>query len=218
MITKLVRNTTAPKYHTAENQKLTVRTTIIESLIVSPGGHSILAQLAEAGAFQLAEAGAFNLQKQGRSTCRSRGVQLAEAGAFNLQKQGRFRMHNCEKVEANHQPGSVHSSCSWQHEIIKVLHYGIKQSRRAIRGGIWAFPPKNFKTLHSNFDICRNFKENRLNFWCSNHLEKAYLKFSLSDWLIISLQNLSWVKPSDRNFIHYCYLTTSTLELSKLPR
>jgi len=82
MITKLVRNTTEPKYHTAENQKLTVRTTIIESLIVSPGGHSILAQLAEAGAFQLAEAGAFNLQKQGRSTCRSRGVQLAEAGAF----------------------------------------------------------------------------------------------------------------------------------------
>ena len=45
--TKLVRNTTEPKYHTAENPKLTVHTTTIESLIVSPGEHSILAQLAE---------------------------------------------------------------------------------------------------------------------------------------------------------------------------
>ena len=36
------RNTTLPK-----NPKLTVHTTIIESLIVSPGEHSTLAQLAE---------------------------------------------------------------------------------------------------------------------------------------------------------------------------
>ena len=53
--TKLVRNTTEPKYHTADNPKLTVHTTIIESFIISPGEHSILSQLAEAGAFQDAQ-------------------------------------------------------------------------------------------------------------------------------------------------------------------
>ena len=52
-VNKLVRSTTKPKRHTAKNRKLIVHTiiesliTIIESLIVSPGEHSILAQLAE---------------------------------------------------------------------------------------------------------------------------------------------------------------------------
>jgi len=45
-VKKLVRSTTKPKCHTAKNPKLIVHT-IIESLIVSPGEHSILAQLAE---------------------------------------------------------------------------------------------------------------------------------------------------------------------------
>jgi len=35
---------------------------------------------------------------------------------------------------------------------------------------------------------------------CSNHLEKYYLNFSLSYWLIITLQDLFWVRPSDRKF------------------
>jgi len=30
--------------------------------------------------------------------------------------------------------------------------------------------------------------------------EKSYWNFSLYDWLIISLQNLSWDSPSDRKF------------------
>ena len=47
MIKKRIRNITKPKYHTAKNPKLTVHTTITESLIVSPGEHSILAKLAE---------------------------------------------------------------------------------------------------------------------------------------------------------------------------
>ena len=47
MIKKRIRNITKPKYHTAKNPKLTFHTTIIKSLIVSPGEHSILAQLAE---------------------------------------------------------------------------------------------------------------------------------------------------------------------------
>ena len=45
---KLVRNTTKPKYHTVKNPKLTnCFTKRIESLIVSPGEHYILAQHGE---------------------------------------------------------------------------------------------------------------------------------------------------------------------------
>ena len=38
--------------------------------------------------------------------------------------------------------------------------YDINTSRRATRVGIWGIcrPPEIFKTLYSNFDICRNFQ------------------------------------------------------------
>jgi len=111
----LSENTTKPKNHSVKNPKRTVHTKIVESLIISPGEHSTLAQLSE-------EAMLFQ------------DVQLRE---------GRGPIIN--QVQFNR-------AVSWQHQTITALHYGIKQSRRAIRGGIWSFdPPQNFKTLHRQF-------------------------------------------------------------------
>jgi len=50
-----------------------------------------------------------------------------------------------------------------------VLHiFGVTRmgpSPGAQPGGIWGiFPPKNFKTLHNNFDICRNFQRIKMKY------------------------------------------------------
>jgi len=54
--------------------------------------------------------------------------------------------------------------------------------RRATRGrGIWP-PPEILKTLHSNFDICRNFQRIKMNFYIPIILKKSSWTFSLSYW------------------------------------
>jgi len=65
---------------------------------------------------------------------------------------------------------------------------------RAQPGG-WAFGAfallENFKTLHGNFDICRNFQRIKMKFYILTIFKKSYLNFSFSCSLIISLQDLS---------------------------
>jgi len=60
-------------------------------------------------------------------------------------------------------------------------------------GAFGAFaPPEIFKTLHSNFDICRNFQIIKLKYSILIiFMKKTYKNFSLSYWLIISLQDIS---------------------------
>jgi len=55
--------------------------------------------------------------------------------------------------------------------------------RRAIKGG-GISPPEIFKTLHSNFDICRNFQIIKLKYCILIIFKKSYSNFSLSYWLI----------------------------------
>jgi len=53
-------------------------------------------------------------------------------------------------------------------------------------------PPEIFKTLHSNFDICRNFQRMKMKFYILIIFKKSYCNFSLScSLIIISLQDLS---------------------------
>jgi len=69
-------------------------------------------------------------------------------------------------------------------------------NRRTTRGGggIWGIcaPPEIFKTLHSNFDICKNFQKIKMKFDILIIFKKFYWNFSLScSLIIISLQDLS---------------------------
>jgi len=61
-------------------------------------------------------------------------------------------------------------------------------------------PPEIFKTLHNNFDICRNFQRIKMKFYILIIFKKSYWNYSLSCSLIISLQDLSWDRISDRKF------------------
>jgi len=71
----------------------------------------------------------------------------------------------------------------------------------ARRGGIWGiYPSEIFKTLHSNFDNCGNFQRIKMKFYILIIFKKSHLNFSLSCSLIISLQDLSWDRLSDRKF------------------
>jgi len=64
--------------------------------------------------------------------------------------------------------------------------------RRANRGvHLVLFPPENLYILHGNFNICRNFQRIKMKFYILIIFKKSYLNFSLSYWLIISIQDLS---------------------------
>jgi len=55
--------------------------------------------------------------------------------------------------------------------------------RHATRGEIWGIgPPEIFKTLHSNFDICRNFQRIKMKFYIIIMFKKSYWNFSSSYW------------------------------------
>jgi len=49
------------------------------------------------------------------------------------------------------------------------------------QGGAFA-PTEIFKTLHSNFDICRNFQRIKMKSYILIIFKKFYRKFSLSYW------------------------------------
>jgi len=53
----------------------------------------------------------------------------------------------------------------------------IDQGRRATRGGI--FRPEIFKTLHSNFDICRNFQIIKLKYCILIIFKKSLIRIFL---------------------------------------
>ena len=60
--------------------------------------------------------------------------------------------------------------------------------------------PEIFKTLHSNFDICRNILRIKMKFYILMIFKKSCWNFSLSCSLIIFLQDLSCDRLSDRKF------------------
>jgi len=77
-------------------------------------------------------------------------------------------------------------------------------ARRATRGGALGHLPLHeiFKTLHSNFDICRNFQRTKMNFYILIIFKKSYWNFCLScSLIIISLQDLSRNRLSYQNFL-----------------
>jgi len=74
--------------------------------------------------------------------------------------------------------------------------------RRATMGAFGAFSsPEIFKTLHSNFYICRNVPRIKMKFHILIIFNKSYWNYSLScSLIIISLQDLSWDRLTDRKF------------------
>jgi len=70
-----------------------------------------------------------------------------------------------------------------------LLKMHATQARNQGRGHLP--PPEIFKTLHSNFDICRNFQRIKMKFYILIIFMKSYWSFSLACSLIISLPNLS---------------------------
>jgi len=94
-----------------------------------------------------------------------------------------------------------------KHKVSKLLKdmdspTNSKSGAQPGEGGIWGIcPPGIFKTLHSDFDICRNFQRLKMKFCILTILKKPYCNFSLScSLIIISLQDLSWDRLSDRKF------------------
>jgi len=74
--------------------------------------------------------------------------------------------------------------------------------------------PENFKTLHSNFDICRNFQTIKMKF---------YILIILRNLIWIFLCLACWLAPSKiyleacyliENFVNDWYSTTNMLEVS----
>ena len=86
-----------------------------------------------------------------------------------------------------------------QNLMLKCLHcfplpdYYLISECRHMRNKEGTFAaPEIFKTLHSNFDICRNFQRIKMKFYILIIFKKSYGNFSLSCSLnIISLQDLS---------------------------
>jgi len=57
----------------------------------------------------------------------------------------------------------------------------LPQNRRAIRGACGAFaPPEIFKSLHSTFDICKNFQKIKMKFHILIIFKKSYWNFCVS--------------------------------------
>ena len=57
-----------------------------------------------------------------------------------------------------------------------------------------------FKTLLSNFEICRNVQRIKMKVYSLIIFKKSYWNFSLSCSLIISLHDLSWDRLFDQKF------------------
>ena len=80
----------------------------------------------------------------------------------------------------------------------------LMEARRATRGGaLGAFAhPWNFQNIASQFWHLQKLSNNTVEIFYSNHFFKKSLIiiFLWSYWLIISLQDISWNRPSDRKF------------------
>ena len=75
--------------------------------------------------------------------------------------------------------------CSRDMRILLLGYSRDMHIRRATKGGgaFRAFaPPEILKTLHSNFNICRNFQITKMQFYILIIFEKSYWNFSLSYW------------------------------------
>jgi len=61
-------------------------------------------------------------------------------------------------------------------------------------------PPEIFKTMHSNFDFCSNFQRVKMKFYILIIFKIPFSNISLSSWLRLSFQDLSWDRLSDQKF------------------
>ena len=63
-----------------------------------------------------------------------------------------------------------------QHQMTVLSRFGVHICRRATWGGTFGTfaTPEIFKTLHSNFDICRNFQRIKMKFYILIILKKSY--------------------------------------------
>jgi len=61
---------------------------------------------------------------------------------------------------------------TFYHNFVLIQTHGLRPGPGAQPGGAFA-PPEDFKTLHSNFDKCRNFRKTKIKFSYSNHLRKV---------------------------------------------
>ena len=93
--------------------------------------------------------------------------------------------------------------------------FGFEQLRPGAQPGGAFSSPVIFKTLHSNFDICRNTQIIKLKYCILINVKKVlfYFFFVLLVSCSISLQGISWDRRSDRKFRKWWYLTTNMLEL-----
>ena len=93
----------------------------------------------------------------------------------------------------------------------------IRCATRGVEFGAFV-PPKIFKTLHSNFDICRNFQR-KMKFYILIIFKKSYLIFSLSCSLISLQESGNLIENHEsgnliENFVNDRYSTTNMLEVS----
>jgi len=61
-------------------------------------------------------------------------------------------------------------------------HSNVVKQARNKGGHLGHLPPEIFKTLHSNFDIYRNFHKIKMKFYIPNFFKKSSWNFSLSYW------------------------------------
>jgi len=73
------------------------------------------------------------------------------------------------------------SKIFWNRWSIKQYAITVRQARNQ-GGNLGIGPPEIFKTLHSNFDICRNFQRIKMKFYIIIMFKKSYWNFSSSYW------------------------------------
>jgi len=94
------------------------------------------------------------------------------------------------------------------------------RSRRAIRGALGIFAsPENFKTLYSNFDICRNFQRIKMKCYILIIFKKSLILIFLCPIGKLSAYKI-YLETGHliENFVNDWYSTTNMLELSKRGR
>jgi len=89
--------------------------------------------------------------------------------------------------------------------------FGSTKARNQGRGHLGHSPLENFKTLHSNFDICRNFQRIKMKFYTLIIFRKA-----LSEFFFVLLVNYLLTRFFVNNW--HVDLPTNMLELSKRGR
>ena len=107
---------------------------------------------------------------------------------------------------------TVENMQTWKNQEVKSTAYCYPGAQPG--GGIWGnCPPKTFKTLHSRFDICRNFQRINMKFYILINFKISCLNFSLA---CSSSPHKIYLEKGYliENFVNDWYSTTNMLEVS----